>query len=747
MALKARAHESNLRSGGGDKREERLVLHPVDLSPLVEPFRGNGKLSLRFEGLPPRARFSNGNRASERAWSLTPEDLPGLSYVLAPDTDIDHALTLRVVGLERGDTLGVQTVRMKDVLGAAASPSPSAKPDRGSDDLRAHLDESKKSLSSLENQLADALKVIQKLSEPSGRDAGADLETARVQWKADEAERLASFQAQWREAETTRFNDLNAQWQAKLQELSSRHLEEVAAAKAQNNSSELKVLRDKVAALQSTIDERETALGTALKRFEAEKEERSLEQSAARSREAKLKQALEDLETEHTRALKAADEQLRLQAKASGNEGEAIRQLNDTVRHLQSTLTERDRALAELTRLVEQKVAAQHQLQTEAASATSNLEALKQAQKLELARLQEELSSARASGKDEQIAGQLNEKVRHLQTTLSERERTLAEMTRVLEQKEAAQASLMEELRTARAATPAPAPKAEGGEDLKDAIKTLQRTLAEREQALSRIVRELDQERSNRETKELEARHLHEKLDSAEHTFAREHARVLSEAETNWQKQFAVELEQMKARAEAAESASADVRKRMQDMARLEGEVNQLRATLTEREAALQSEQDRLTRLSESLQTRESEVQAQVRGNRPARAMVREALIGVACTVATIIIVPALGFWNPPPQVLKVEVPAMSPTSGTQAAPVHWATVLRTTRLRVGPGANERALGRAESGVEVSVLETRDGWLRVRMNHKTRVVEGWVDAAAVDQGAFGTPAEPVPNAR
>jgi hypothetical protein len=746
MALKARAHESNLRSGG-DKREERLVLHPVDLSTLVEPFRGNGKLSLRFEGLPPRARFSNGNRASERAWSLTPEDLPGLSYVLAPDTDIDHALTLRVVGLERGDTLGVQTVRMKDVLGAATPPSPSAKPDRGSDDLRAHLDESKKSLSSLENQLADALKVIQKLSEPSGRDAGADLETARAQWKADEAERLASFQAQWREAETTRFNDLNAQWQAKLQELVSRHLEEVATAKAQNNSSELKVLRDKVAALQSTIDERETALGTAMKRFEAEKEERSLEQSAARSREAKLKQTLADLESEHTRALKAADEQLRLQAKASGNEGEAIRQLNDTVRHLQSTLVERDRALAELTRLVEQKDSVQRQLQTDAASAATNLETLKQTQTLELARLQEELSSARASGKDEQIAGQLNEKVRHLQTTLSERERTLAEMTRVLEQKEAAQASLQEELRAVRAATPSPAPKAEGGEELKDAIKTLQRTLAEREQALSRIVRELDQERSNRETMELEARHLHEKLDSAEHTFAREHARVLSEAETNWQKQFAVELEQMKARAEAAESASAEVRKRMQDMARLEGEVNHLRATLTEREAALQSEQERLSRLSESLQTRESEVQAQVRGNRPARAMVREALIGVACTVATIIIVPALGFWNPPPQVLKVEVPAVASASGTQAVPVHGATVLRTTRLRVGPGANERALVRAERGVEVTVVESRDGWLRVRMNHKTRVVEGWVDAAAVDQGAFGAAASTTPIGR
>jgi hypothetical protein len=151
--------------------------------------------------------------------------------------------------------------------------------------------------------------------------------------------------------------------------------------------------------------------------------------------------------------------------------------------------------------------------------------------------------------------------------------------------------------------------------------------------------------------------------------------------------------------------------------------------------------------VSESLQARENEVQAQVRGNRPARAMVREALIGVACTVATIIIVPALGFWNPPPQILKVEVPAAASADGTQATPVHGATVLRTTRLRVGPGANERSLGRVERGVEVTVLESRESWLRVRMNYKTRVVEGWVEAGMVDQGAFGNTESPIRPAR
>lgn len=754
MALKARAHESNLRSGGADKRDERLVLHAVDLSPLVEPFRGNGKLSLRFEGLPPRARFSNGNRAGERAWSLTPEDLPGLSYVLAPDTDIDHTVTLRVVGLERGDTLGVQTVRMKDTLGTSATTASSPPSSRGNDELRAHLDESKKSLSSLESQLADALKVIQTLSTPTNRDSGADLEAARAQWKVDEAERLASFQAQWREAESARINDLNLQWQNKLQDLATRHVEEIAAARAQNNSGELKTLREKVASLQAMVEERESSLGSTMKCLEASREEHSHELTAARSREAKLKQALQDLEDQHARALKAAEEQLRQQALANGNENEAIRQLNDTVRHLKSTLEERDRVIAEFTRKDEAQRANHARLREEAAAAIAALEEAKHRHDSELSRLRDQ--AAKDPGGASPALAQLTENVRHLQTTLAERERTLTEMSRTLEQKEAAQAALRTEAEQAasslaslkkahaqelarvedalQAARKQPTGTTEGADGLKDAVKALQMTLAEREQALTRLSRELEQERRNREAMELESRHLHERLETAEHTFARDHAKGLSEAEANWQKQFAVELEQMKARAEAAESASSDVRKRMQDMARLENEVSALRTSLAEREAALQAEQERIAKQSETLAAREQEVSSQLRGNRPGRTMLREALIGVACTVATIIIVPALGFWNPPPQVLKVEVPAS--TSGITAPfPAHQiATISRTTRLRAGPDKSERALLRAESGVEVTVLENRGDWLRVRMNYKTRVAEGWIETSSVDLG-------------
>jgi uncharacterized protein YgiM (DUF1202 family) len=78
---------------------------------------------------------------------------------------------------------------------------------------------------------------------------------------------------------------------------------------------------------------------------------------------------------------------------------------------------------------------------------------------------------------------------------------------------------------------------------------------------------------------------------------------------------------------------------------------------------------------------------------------------------------------------------------------MHNATVLRNTRLRVGPGANERSLGRVERGVEVTVLETRESWLRVRMNYKTRVVEGWVEAGMVDQGAVGNSESPIQPGR
>ena len=50
---------------------------PVDLAPLLSPYRRYEQLSLRIERLPSRARFSRGSNNGDRTWSLTPDQLDG----------------------------------------------------------------------------------------------------------------------------------------------------------------------------------------------------------------------------------------------------------------------------------------------------------------------------------------------------------------------------------------------------------------------------------------------------------------------------------------------------------------------------------------------------------------------------------------------------------------------------------------------------------------------------------------------
>jgi hypothetical protein len=49
----------------------------LELAPLIAPYRKHGRLSLRVERLPPRARLSHGHDNGDRSWSLRPDELDG----------------------------------------------------------------------------------------------------------------------------------------------------------------------------------------------------------------------------------------------------------------------------------------------------------------------------------------------------------------------------------------------------------------------------------------------------------------------------------------------------------------------------------------------------------------------------------------------------------------------------------------------------------------------------------------------
>jgi hypothetical protein len=111
----------------------------------------------------------------------------------------------------------------------------------------------------------------------------------------------------------------------------------------------------------------------------------------------------------------------------------------------------------------------------------------------------------------------------------------------------------------------------------------------------------------------------------------------------------------------------------------------------------------------------------------------REGLVGMACTVATILLVPGYGAQTTmaaPPDAAHV---AGSVTSAADPQTLlQTVVVLRNTRLRTAPGKDAPSLVRVERGTEVGILKTEGGWTHVKMNYKTSVAEGWIENESLD---------------
>src|SRR6478752_5457185 len=79
---------------------ERTV--PLDLLPLLKPFKRQGRLSLRIERLPQRAKMSAGRRNSDGSWSLASDELEDLTYLIPSNIAAAHELTVRIMKFDDG---------------------------------------------------------------------------------------------------------------------------------------------------------------------------------------------------------------------------------------------------------------------------------------------------------------------------------------------------------------------------------------------------------------------------------------------------------------------------------------------------------------------------------------------------------------------------------------------------------------------------------------------------------------------
>src|SRR3954464_4110430 len=100
---------------------ERSV--PLNLLPLLKPFKRAGRLSLRIERLPQRAKLSAGRRNSDGSWSLASDELSDLNYLVPSNTPAEHELTIRVMGLEEGAPNTLKVIQYPIRLEETADPS------------------------------------------------------------------------------------------------------------------------------------------------------------------------------------------------------------------------------------------------------------------------------------------------------------------------------------------------------------------------------------------------------------------------------------------------------------------------------------------------------------------------------------------------------------------------------------------------------------------------------------------------
>jgi hypothetical protein len=298
---------------------------PIDLAPLVAPYRRRGRVTVRVERLPHRARLSRGQNNGDRSWSLALDELDGLSYLPADSADEIQTLAIRIVRVEAGDaaTLAVLDYPLPRG-GARTEPAESRGAAAPGDStelrcLREELARAQAALGAREFELTEARRVAgaqikQSVEEQlaavrdaweaeveerlalAAKRAAMELEKNRGQWRAEEearrktdkrprevspseiADAVAKAEAQWKAAEAARLAAAEARWRqqsAKSLVDATAELERSKAkaalaesASSKRDDAELRHVRDELAKARISLSERDSELARA--RSEAE---------------------------------------------------------------------------------------------------------------------------------------------------------------------------------------------------------------------------------------------------------------------------------------------------------------------------------------------------------------------------------------------------------------------------------------------------------------------------------------------
>jgi hypothetical protein len=576
----------------------------LDLLPLLAAYGRDRRVAMRIERMPSRARLSRGRNNGDGSWSVTRDELDGLSYIPPKNAKEAPTLVVRIIGLEsdNGATLAVLDYPVLDDdeterIESEAAATDSAQREAEFRQLRAELTKTKAALRANQTELSSARQLweaeLEERLADATNDSAATLDRNRVQWQTQAKERAAKLEARfaeqlaearealkrddeneraktetaWKEAEAARFAAAEAKWReqtarALAKENAERSRIEVslsaARADAERNSAntnELRSLRDEVETLRTDVSDRDAKLAEA--------------QSAA----------------------KKAHERARVVTERSSTDGSELRNLRDEVETLQANLSDRDARLAEAQSAAKEALERARVVAERGSTDGSELRSLRgevetlranlSDRDTRLAKAQsaakEALERARAVAERGSADGgelrRLRDEVETLRANLSDRDAKLAEVQTV-----ANEAQKRTRLATERGT-------ADGSEirSLRDEVETLRANLSDREAKLA------DAQAAAKAAHEGTRVAAQAVVTHAEQVWKAGEAARIARAEIKWQSQSALVLAEMAKRLESAEKALAGERKNKGARRPDGAELHELRNELAAAQAALKA--------------------------------------------------------------------------------------------------------------------------------------------------------------
>jgi hypothetical protein len=673
---------------------------PLELSTLIAPYRKHGRLSLRVERLPPRARLTRGHNNGDRSWSLMSDELDGLAYLPPGGASEGCTLGIRIVSLDGGDGATLALLDYPVMRDGAPPPIVVEKPapQRRAPEsdtaealtLKSELAKTKAALVEREKDLAEAASQLEKAKSRIAADP------VRDRTGETEALRLQGELAKTKSTLIEREKEL-AEAASQLDKARSRAAAETPrdrAGEAEALKLQGELAKTKVALIEreKELAEAETQLDKARSRAAAETaRDKSDEAERRRLRDevARLKKSLSALESEAKETL--------AQAEQGWRDAEAAR-----FAAARSQWQDRsERALADATAQLERSQSAK----------TEN-------QKLRLKEAESELE-------------RLKDGLAEANEILADRENDIAEMQSRLDET--------------------------AGRDAENArlngdIAALRAAVAERE-------RDIDKARADLDRAQLDWRkQSEEQLAKAEAAWKKDEAARAGTAELRAQeqaqallaraaqkhKQLAAEFEHLKAHAEAlrARGDSEDIKK-------LRQEFGHLQAVLAERDMEiarlrLDSEHARERWTAEArmsvekaerdwhAEADEAEEKALLVSAR--RRTVRDVVLVGALSVVAVMAYLRFDFsslaglwpsasWVQPSDTGSPPV-AAAQKGAAPAKPIETAVVLRAANVRAEPSKTAEVIATLARDADVAAVEHRGNWVRVKLDgaHK----EGWV---------------------